>query len=951
MIIETSDGVTFSAGYVLGPTGAIGVQGPIGFSTGAIYYLNNDIDSSSYTGLTGSTGGITGSTGLYSGAPKDMNRIISVNNFIPTILVNSLANNETKMIQSFLTPVGDPNVIVLPAGNWSYGVYASISNPNIVTFVYCHLYIYFADNTKIPLPQSASIPILTSVPALYQFTSPVLYQPLSSTDRFYVEIYATTVTANDIYLYFNGVTIGQITTTLNPFFQGATGATGATGSTGAIGAQGLQGAGGQVLYLNAQDPSGTTAHFISSNPVTAPQTVHTVAIGATTHPVFADLFYRPVSQFTDQPFIVNGIWDLNIFAGVSFAHSDQSTLNYLLYIINGATAGATAGEQIVDAIDPTIIPPVTLPVNVTRITESSSYAKIIDNAINQITSSAEVDYVNLSAFTNPVLQSQIYVQNNTGATAFNVKLYYQSSATYSHIHTTLGLAGPTGPQGATGATGATGPTGATGGLNVSGTYYSDYLFWNDGTTAWAVGSTSVHIGQNAGRYGQGGVTAGAVAIGLNAGYTGQGYNSIAIGTNAGVTGFGDNSIAIGSYSGVSMGANSIQINSSGAPASGSQGAKSIILNATTTDFNCADNAIMILADGATGVTGVSGGLYISPIRGNTYTYALGYNDVTKEITYAPQNIIASGITGASTTIYPNYFNGNRITTHTFLGPTGSITFTGTVNSTMNVLLVGGGGGGGGGINTGSRAGGGGGGGEVLFLNNVSITNSTYNIVVGSGGAGGSIGAVGSTGASTTVSTIGITFRAAGGGRGGANTTQTAGPSISGSTGTSSGGGPSAVNIIASTGDLFLFNPIPSGVYYNSPYYPNSPPTMTNDYYSNNSGVGGGSNSNGAGGGGGASGPGGNGTGSNGGAGGLGVTLYIDTVARVFGGGGGGGAGQAGTVASLGGGIGGNGASTTAIATAGGINSGNGGGGGSSSQNIAGAGGSGIVIISYISNYA
>jgi hypothetical protein len=41
-------------------------------------------------------------------------------------------------------------------------------------------------------------------------------------------------------------------------------------------------------------------------------------------------------------------------------------------------------------------------------------------------------------------------------------VYFQSTATYSHIHTSFGVPGVTGPTGNTGPTGVTGPTGPTG---------------------------------------------------------------------------------------------------------------------------------------------------------------------------------------------------------------------------------------------------------------------------------------------------------------------------------------------------------------------------------------------------------------------------------------------------------------------------------------------------------
>lgn len=103
-----------------------------------------------------------------------------------------------------------------------------------------------------------------------------------------------------------------------------------------------------------------------------------------------------------------------------------------------------------------------------------------------------------------------------------------------------GLNDLTGATGATGDVGATGPTGA--GLDP-GTNYSDYLFWDSATEKWTVGSSYVHLGANAGLNSQ----TGAVAIGVNAGKTGQGQDGIAIGTSAAAPGQGSSSIAIGSF--------------------------------------------------------------------------------------------------------------------------------------------------------------------------------------------------------------------------------------------------------------------------------------------------------------------------------------------------------------------------------------------------------------------
>ena len=110
-----------------------------------------------------------------------------------------------------------------------------------------------------------------------------------------------------------------------------------------------------------------------------------------------------------------------------------------------------------------------------------------------------------------------------------------------NIYITGSVIGPTGGSG-----GPTGPTGPQGILSATGTYYSDYLYWNPTGSAWAVGSDRVHIGKNAGVSNQ---AIGAVAIGNSAGYTGQLDNSVSIGTNAGYNNQGSNAVSIGTNAG------------------------------------------------------------------------------------------------------------------------------------------------------------------------------------------------------------------------------------------------------------------------------------------------------------------------------------------------------------------------------------------------------------------
>ena len=173
--------------------------------------------------------------------------------------------------------------------------------------------------------------------------------------------------------------------------------------------------------------------------------------------------------------------------------------------------------------------------------------------------------------------------------------------------------GHTGAQGTSGVKGDTGPqglsiTGPEGSFKPNGTNYGEYIFW-DGTS-WTLGSETIHLGRGSA---QGQVQGtGAVALGWNAGYTGQGSYSIAIGTNAGLTGSSPSSITL---------------NASGQP-----------LNADQSS------------------------LFVNPVRSesNSTNYSLQYNTGTSEVTYLQPSFFFG--TYKSSLVYPELIlDGNKYT--------------------------------------------------------------------------------------------------------------------------------------------------------------------------------------------------------------------------------------------------------------------------------------------------
>jgi len=248
-------------GYT-GPTGIIGptgYTGPVGFSTGAIYYFNNDIGVTGTIGLTGTAGDTLGYTG-----PRQLSRVISIGS--QTLITSNIPTSSTELLQSFITETGDPNITTLIGGNWNFEIWASTSGAVGETSLFFIVYIYETDGTRHQIsPASISyINLVSSSTSLYNISFPIDYEPiLNIDDRIEIEVWGKNIsaTSKNISVYFNNITIGQVTTTINPYFNGATGPTGPQGIqgvTGATGSQGIQGVTGPTGSQGIQGVTGPT---------------------------------------------------------------------------------------------------------------------------------------------------------------------------------------------------------------------------------------------------------------------------------------------------------------------------------------------------------------------------------------------------------------------------------------------------------------------------------------------------------------------------------------------------------------------------------------------------------------------------------------------------------------------------------------------------------------------
>ena len=112
-----------------------------------------------------------------------------------------------------------------------------------------------------------------------------------------------------------------------------------------------------------------------------------------------------------------------------------------------------------------------------RITGTSTYVNLVPNGsdVEYIYDSTSSQLISLNMYIQSVIELYSYdllqivvTTRNLGSNNHISEIYFQSSNTYSHIHTTFSIAGSIGPTGFTGSTGYTGYTGFTGSTGYTG---------------------------------------------------------------------------------------------------------------------------------------------------------------------------------------------------------------------------------------------------------------------------------------------------------------------------------------------------------------------------------------------------------------------------------------------------------------------------------------------------
>jgi hypothetical protein len=166
-----------------------------------------------------------------------------------------------RFIAGWITSPGDPNVILLPAGEFTWRLWLNINDTDAVTTFVAR--VYKVDPTN----SNAETELFNYTTPEVNATTPTLFQiaqyiqggyVLEETDRLLMKLFIQTTSTNNIFgtVTHDGVNRqSSVITSITQGFLGATGPTGPTGVTGATGATGLTGATGAT---GATGPVGAT---------------------------------------------------------------------------------------------------------------------------------------------------------------------------------------------------------------------------------------------------------------------------------------------------------------------------------------------------------------------------------------------------------------------------------------------------------------------------------------------------------------------------------------------------------------------------------------------------------------------------------------------------------------------------------------------------------------------
>lgn len=124
----------------------------------------------------------------------------------------------TQLVGSFATVSSDPNVTTIPAGNWNFENYVSMSSNGGTPKIYGEIYVRNLAGTETLIGTNISNPAPITegtLNELYLWSIPVPTTVVLATDRIVVKFYALDLTGRTMTMHFEDANVAQVTTSLS----------------------------------------------------------------------------------------------------------------------------------------------------------------------------------------------------------------------------------------------------------------------------------------------------------------------------------------------------------------------------------------------------------------------------------------------------------------------------------------------------------------------------------------------------------------------------------------------------------------------------------------------------------------------------------------------------------------------------------------------------------------
>jgi hypothetical protein len=251
-----------------GPIGPTGPQGTPGLSSGAIYYFNKSVPSGVST-------------------YDEMARIPLFN------AGQDVTITTTGTIAEFITPINDPNVSLIPAGNWLFSAVLSLNVAYTTQLVRTSVWIRDTGGTETLIGQSSTdeVEVVNGTDeSLYSWGVAIQQTSVATTDRIVVKFVGANLNPGDtLTMYFEGDNLAQVITSLSPNTAGPTGATGPIGPTGPAANAATWSQYPATQDVNIADHNlSNVAAVLNDGPINIQSTNNDIAVSAETIDVVAD---------------------------------------------------------------------------------------------------------------------------------------------------------------------------------------------------------------------------------------------------------------------------------------------------------------------------------------------------------------------------------------------------------------------------------------------------------------------------------------------------------------------------------------------------------------------------------------------------------------------------------------------------------------------------------------